>query len=321
MVAIAMLRGIAMYKHCKGTILGIAFTLLIVACTSPIAASPATITPIVTMTPEVIVTPTPFPTKTVLIQYGIFGGDGGLETDFYLGRDIPVFVLYTDGQLIRYQNDKSGFETAKLTLQEMCYFLTRIEATGFFEIQSDGLEGENSPIYKFDTPVSFGDGFPHMIVQINGNKPGFMYIEIPYYDNLIKEVKSTIQLIKTYRPQEDTTYVPRHLLLWIEKGRGLALESDIPKEWPTDLTPLEQLWENRIPNPNLYETYHTLVEGNTAEQIYKYFGNKLQGGLFIENGIEYYVIVRPLLPHETPDNLSPFPWKAQKFDLPFRCNK
>src|SRR5689334_2996594 len=65
-----------------------------------VSTSTSSPTPTQTQTPIPLAIYTPWATKEVLAQFGIFGGDGGWIDAAFSGSDIPKWVLYTDGQLI-----------------------------------------------------------------------------------------------------------------------------------------------------------------------------------------------------------------------------
>lgn len=269
-------------------------------------------------------TPTPIPTKQVLIQYGIFGGDGGYNTDFYLGRDTPDLVIYTDGQLLirNFSDEGSGdwFMETTLTISQICSLLSRIEQTGFFSIQGNGTYEEYDPIYQFDDSVMYSGGAPDYVIQINGERHKYVTIYRPYEPYLIPEVRATLEIIRNiirdYSSTELTVYKAKYLLLWIEKGKGRAAyvtPVPTPQIWPVEFPPLETLLRNEN------ET-QVFVEGDYVEPILSLFGDRFTDKLFKAEGQTYYVIARPLLPHETPQQFSVYPYEDLEFKLPFGCN-
>src|SRR5687768_7242862 len=86
-------------------------TLITQVDTSTLTTTPKpTLTPQPTRTPTPILTATftPWPTKEVLAQFGVFGGDGGWDYYAFIGGDMPDWILYTDGQLIVQKEDNNG---------------------------------------------------------------------------------------------------------------------------------------------------------------------------------------------------------------------
>ena len=98
--------------------------------TSPPSPIPSlNIRPTQSETPIPRVIYTPWATKEVLAEFGIFGGDGGWLYRAFIGSDAPKWILYTDGQLIVKKEDNNGtwFEETTLTVSQMCSFLSQIE--------------------------------------------------------------------------------------------------------------------------------------------------------------------------------------------------
>lgn len=270
-----------------------------------------------TETPTVTSTPWPMPIRQVLLQYGVFGGDGGSETDFYLGRAVPQLVLYTDGQLLLQRKQNDWFMQAELTTSQMCELLLRIEQTGFFAITGDGSTVENDPIYAFGgTPQFSGDGTPEYLIQINGQRHKLVSIEPGYVSYLIQPVKTTLQIVEKYSPKTQLTpFKTRYLILWIEKGlenAPYAAEQVTPQPWPIQLPSLRRLLGDKNGG-------QAFIENENVAPILKLFGNRPSDIVFEEDGQKYYVIARPLLPHETPEKFSVHPYEELEFDLPFTC--
>jgi hypothetical protein len=281
----------------------------------PTVTRPPTQTP--TQAPTTTSTPGQIPTKQVLLQYGVFGGDGGSDTDFYLGRDVPQLVLYTDGQLLLKQKQGDWFTQTTLTTSQMCDLLLRIERTGFFAISADGSLDHIDPIYAFGgTPQFSGDGTPEYLIQINGKQHKFVMIEPGYAPYLIQPVKTALQIVEKYSPETQLTpFKTKYLTLWIEKGLENAphvTTQASPQPWPTQLPSLRRLLGDKNDG-------QAFIEDKDIAPILKLFGNRPGDVVFEEDGQIYYVIARPLLPHETPTKFSVHPSEDTEFDLPFTC--
>jgi hypothetical protein len=317
--------------------------LFVVACSSlPASAIPqpskqiATPTPKKTPTftprPTITSTPTfiPLPTKEVLLQYGVFGGDGGEYSDYYFGRDTPKLVLYTDGQLLIRKRDNNGtwFAETRLTTPQICSLLSQVERTGIFDVESDGSLGSDDPIYKFDSTAQFSVGGYDDIIQVNGSKHKQINIYSDYIPYLIPEVKQALNLFRNYSPPSKLIdYRPQYMLLWIEKGPGGSIYSTpapIPQIWPANVPSLDILEKDKVETMIYLDGYYAkkvsqvLVEGKYVRPIFEIFGNRLTYKLFQNGDNEYYVIARPLLPHEALGDFSSYP-EEKEFDLPFEC--
>ena len=117
------------------------------SCVSRGDVPPATITPGMTDTPTpvftLIPTTTPFPTvtpqkietakKMVLVEYGLYGGQSNQvnRMEFFLGRDVPRLVVYTDGQVISFLGD--SFLVSQLSASDLCLLMGKIQKNGFFD--------------------------------------------------------------------------------------------------------------------------------------------------------------------------------------------
>ena len=302
------------------------------------ATSKPTLTPRPTRTPTSIPTATftPWPTKEVLAQFGVFGGDGGWEYYAFIGGDMPKWVLYTDGQLIVQKEDNDGiwFEEATLTVTQICSFLSQIEQVGFFTLAYDdssalevGIPTAN-PIYQFDASTQFFEGGSNYVLQVNGPKPRQIRVGSHYVQYLVPEARQVFNFFNNYSsPSKLREYQPQYLLLRIEGGRGdsvYATPAPIMQAWPADLPSLATLAKERIETwasafvaqPSFSQV---LVKNEQVQPIFEAFGNRLAYQLFQSEDRVYYVAARPFLPHETLNSFSEFP-KEKQYALPFSCS-
>lgn len=262
----------------------------------------ATITPFPTVTPSV-----PFePTKPVLIQYGYFGGDGGSDFDFYLGRDAPRFVLYSDGQLILKKNGLTAesmmFVETQLTAVEVCSLLDRIRQAGFFND------------YTYD-PDLFGDGPSKLIIQINGepNKQVEVYPgALPY---VTQEISTTYQILSDFLPGGELhPYHPAKVMLWLEQPAPSETDPMLVQAWPSEFAALTEIWQDPL-RPTVW------LEGQLAADILQLYDYEMKFLYFQDEGELYAVIARPILPHETSRRISPWPSASASVEVPLRCGE
>lgn len=302
-----------------------------------------TVKPTATFTPQPTSTKTPIPTatpslwntKTVLAQFGIFGGDGGWDHYAFIGRDMPKWILYTDGQFIVQKEDSRGvwFEETVLSNSQMCSFLSQIENTGFYTLAFDdssalqaGIPTAN-PIYNFDNTTQFSEGGPYYILQVNGSKHRLLNIYSQYIQYLVPDAKKVFNFFDNYSPPSNLTkYRAQYLLLRVEEGLGYSIYSTPApntQNWSNDLPSLEKLREENIKTEaSAYLSggvSQVLITDEMVEPISNAFDNRLAYKLFQSEGKVYYVVARPLLPHETINDFSGFPQEAE-FELPFSCN-
>jgi hypothetical protein len=326
--------------------------LFLAACTSAPEATPPTLATQVdastpTATPKPTLTPrptrthtpiptatfTPWPTKEILAQFGVFGGDGGWDYYAFIGGDMPKWILYTDGQLIVQKEDNNGiwFEETTLTVPQMCSFLSQIENVSFFTLEVDnsseleaGIPTAN-PIYKFDDSTQFFEGGSDYVLQVNGPHPRQISVYHSYVQYLIPEARRVFNLFNNYSPPSRLTeYQPQYLLLRIERGLGNsehATPAPIMQTWPADLPSLATLANENVETAAsaFSRIPQVLVKNELVKPIFDAFGNRLAYQLFQSEDRVYYVAARPFLPHETLNDFSELPIEKQ-FALPFNCS-
>ena len=176
---------------------------------SDIEISTSTSSPIPTLTAQPAQTQTPIPqviytpwaTKEVLAQFGLFGGDGGWLYGSFIGWNVPKWILYTDGQFIVQKEDNNGvwFEETTLTVSQMCSFLFHIEKSGFFSLEVDNsiqskYPTDNPILQEFDDTAQFSVGAPSYVLQVNGLKHRQIYIYSDYVQYLIPEARQVFDL-------------------------------------------------------------------------------------------------------------------------------
>jgi hypothetical protein len=278
------------------------------------------------MTPSPLPSPEPTlsPSQRPLIVYGIFGGDGGTASDFYLGRGVPDLVLYANGDIIRkvcVDAEACRLLISRIPPSEVCRLRARLIAAGLFSIPDPGPDPSTSPIYNFDETTQYSDGAPSIVIQVNGDPSINVGIYTEYYPYLIRPVRDAERILAQYAPSSASPYRPSTLLLWIEQGRGLASASEIPLDWPAGLPSLRELWQARVLGRGFFGGTDVALDSEIASAVHRLFGERMIGALFTENGILYYLIPRPLLPHETPARFSPHPYGAEAFPFPYDCGE
>ena len=302
---------------------------------TPIVTQKSTVTPqyAQTHTPIATATFTPWPTKEVLAQFGVFGGDGGWDYYAFIGGNMPKWILYTDGQFIVQKQDNSSvwFEETTLTVPQMCSFLSQLEEAGFFTLADDnssasvaGIPTAN-PIYKFDDSTQFTEGGSNYVLQVNGPNAREILIYYRYVQYLVPEAQQVFNFFNNYSPpSRPTEYQPQYLLLRIEKGLGNSVNATpapVTQAWFSDLPPLENLaTENVETAASAFDSQisQVLVKNEYVKPIFEAFDNRLVYKLFRSGDQVFYVAARPFLPHETLNDFSEFP-KENDYALPFNC--
>jgi hypothetical protein len=314
------------------------------------ATPTVTETPPQMATPSVAPTPTPEASKQVLIQYAWCCGDGVSDVHlFFLGYAAPRLILYVDGQLVIREGHHSnlyqqpgdeywgeGYTFAETTLPEaeMCNLLGRIADAGFFEIAEDaGNVFEPSPaLYTFDTENGwppFGEGSPNPSIVVNGDPAGYVTILDDWLDYLQPGMAGVYDMLDTYRPRGLAPYTTDRVALFIGRGSELATDDEAREPWPAELPPLADLYveAGSFGADSVDDSERSiLVEGEPVSTLLGLFDNRLRGQQFTDGEWNYYVIARPMLPHETTEILSQ-PWLVnpefvlESFTLPFDCEE
>ncbi len=230
--------------------------------------------------------------KRAIVALSFSGGDGGDERDFYTSVLVPQLELYPDGQIILQRNSK--VYEKKLSTREMQNFLARIKQTGIFKLQRSGGEGENDPLYQFDSTTEFSDGAPYLRVLVNDGINSKQFdVYTPHEKYLVPEAKRVLHLLYTFRPRRLKAYSPQYTLLLIEKGETnyYSVAGTAPRQWPSYLPTLKSFGEGQV-----------ILSGTLASTVGKAFAELPGGHVFIEAGQKYLVLARPLWPSESLEN-------------------
>ena len=278
--------------------------------TLPPAATPtpvpsATPSPAPTATPSPtstrVPTPEPGPRKPILIVAGPQGGDGGTQYDYYLGRGMPWFILYADGQLLVDANPngrKHDYVERTLTPADTCRFLGQIQDTGFLQVRGDGADYPFDPIYA-SIKKDVGMGGPSIYIAVNGYPSKTVSIYYSWTDVVVPAVRRAYDLVMAY---PNTGMLPQSVDRSIVHIRRFT-EAEYPPgdliaaNWPGDLPPLESL--RRMAN----EAGDLELTGGLAARV----TNLIKGDWvkkYVEKGIDYILTGRQLLPHESLDYFS-----------------
>lgn len=269
---------------------------------TPIPIAYVTIFPFPTVTPPAI-----YQAKQIFMQFGSFGGDGVPPFRNYYGSNTPELIIYTDGQTVLRQDneDEEGYSFWETTLssEEMCHLLGQINNSGFFNPLDE--------IYAFDETTEYSDGASNFVIQVNGPLTKTVSIYSKHTGYLVDPIDVVYDLFANYQPVTPVQpYTPQQLLLWITPP--FNEENLILSEWPAELPALTEIWHART-EPQL------LIEGELIAPIQNVFSGQITAKNFLIGDEVYSVVMRPLLPHETPANFSIYPHEPTSFNLPFAC--
>jgi hypothetical protein len=244
-------------------------------------------TPTITPTPSATWKPIveTYPLKTVWIEFGSTP-DSLADYDMTFPVTIPDWVLYTDGTILLYRN--GTFLTKKLTENEICSLLARIKRVGFFDVKTNGTSYKDDPIYVNPPPELLHTDDAYECLFVNGSSPKGLCVYRPIRDYTTTQVKTIMNVLGVYFPAGLQLYPPDRLGLYVYSGRPYpeSIKRE-PEPWPSYATALR---ENN--QGSLY------LEGEMAAKIYGIFKEPYTWLVFTEEGREYTVVARPLLPHE-----------------------
>ncbi len=228
-----------------------------------------------------------------LIEYKALPGDGGGCMADYLGYDAPEFVLYDDGLLLVNSPDEhSWYNQSTLNSQEIDALLQQIENTGFFSADGDGREYEDDPIYQFtqNPDPSMGAGSIYFSAR-QGDLVKEVTIYALWLDYVVPEVAEAMQVIMDYHPEDSTAYLPNTWVAWVEDSDPCESYQLEYLPWPAEAPLISSSMNGAAHRQFFFE--------NSAEYSYsQVFGSKPGTFKVVENGMIYYILSRPLLPHE-----------------------
>jgi len=135
----------------------------------------------------------------------------------------------------------------------------------------------------------------------------------------VQPVKSAWEIFNSFKPSSLERYKPDVYVMWVEAEQKLARKygagKDLqPEAWPRDLTQLRKLLGDQ-------DSVQLPISEEEAGQLLEFYDTVPGVKVFEQGENRYSVILRPLLPHEELDNLSPVPEAAQRYVLPFNCAK
>lgn len=234
-------------------------------------------------------TPTPtYPIKQVLLNYLV----GGFHTPYdiyYADYGVDgwsVFVLYTDGQLIV---PGKTYQQKVLPKDEVNQLLTKLEALGFYTIDSNQRHDESDKIYNFGNQYQGVSDPMWYCILINKDESRKLCEWEPYRKFLVPEMENILDFLDTYQVQGMTPYYPDRILLWVQAGRSPYVENLPEKAIP---------WAEKFSSLETSDEKIMYFQGDKAKEIFSLFGNEVSTIVFIQNDIEYTVSIDIVLPHK-----------------------
>jgi hypothetical protein len=280
---------------------------------SPTPEPSSTSTSTITLTPtriqptELPSTPTftPFPpyhNKGVVFDYYVIGNQAYWDEFFDppSGNIVTKLILYDDGQML-IAGIGETYKQKILSATEIKSFLSKLETLGFYSLESNQEYDPTDNLYdfagKYDDLGVFG-GLRDCI-SVNADNSRNLCVHDSYLQFLIPEMKKILQYLDTYQPTGMTPYYPDLILLTIQSGLDSSIEYPPAIPWDEHFPTLEKdpkryTWDNSI--QVIY------IDGDMAKEIYSFFEGSDSSKVVSQNGNEYLVDIRVLLPHEKVKN-------------------
>lgn len=228
--------------------------------------------PIPTATPQSLPseTPTPVPSP-VLISYTLWVDGGDELVNCVSGSNQPVFILYSDGELIIFRNNQ--YWHSILSQDEIDSLITQVSETGLVQT----TEPENESLVTFRVLTFKGRTF---------SPPGVSYETSPF--------KKTVDILSQYDPEDLESYVPPKLTLWIYRIARIApfeeyLPTPIPttKDWSGEPKPLVEYGDG----------YHS-ISGDAIPKIMAQFDGFPDYQIFSEGKLLYITAICSDIPFQ-----------------------
>ena len=252
------------------------------------------------------VTSTPFPpyqNKEVVLNYYIVGNQADWDGFFDppSGNVVTKLVLYDDGQMLIAGLNET-YKQKLLSATENKDLLSKLEALGFYSLESNQQHDATDNLYNFEGKYQEIEVFGGLrdCILVNIDKSRNLCVHESYTQFLVPEMKSILEYLDTYQPAGMTPYYPDRILLTIQIADS-SVENPPAIPWDERFPPLEKdsrRYTSGTSNQVIY------IDGNMAEKIYLFFGSA-DTKVVSENGKEYIIYLRVLLPHEKVKNPQP----------------
>jgi hypothetical protein len=249
-------------------------------------------------------TSTPFPPyqiKNVILDYYVVGNQADWDEFFDppKGNIVTRLILYEDGQLL-IAGDSEKYQQKILSSDQIKSFLSNLETLGFYSLNSNQKHDTTDKLYDFGNNYQKDHGGLWYCILVKADKSKNLCIKESYIQFLIPEMKKILQFLDTYQPAEMQPYYPDRILLTIQIAD------------PSVENPPAIPWDERFPSlekdPKRYTSGTSnqvvYIDGDLAKEIYLFFEGAGER-VVSQDGKEYIVYLRVLLPHEKVKNPQP----------------
>ena len=250
---------------------------------------------------------TPFPpyhSKSSVFDYYVIGNqaDWDIFFDHPSGNIVTRLVLYDDGQmLIASAGEK--YEQKVLSSEEIKSFRSRLETLGFYSLESNQKHDSTDQLYDFEG--KYGEvgviGGLKYCIWVDAHRSRNLCVRESYLQFLIPEMKNILQYLDEYKPAGMAPYDPDRILLTIQADVDPSIDTPPAITWDEHFPSLE-----KDPSRFTSDTSNQVIyiDGVMAKGIYIFFEDT-DTKVVSQNGKEYIVYLRVLLPHEKVKNPQP----------------
>lgn len=272
--------------------------------TSTIVSTPTRIQP-TALPPDTTFTPFPlYHNKAVVFDYYVIGNHA--EWDIFFdppsGNIVTRLVLYDDGQML-IAGAGETYKQKVSSSDEIKSFLSKLETLGFYSLESNQEHDPTDELYNFEgkyDEVGVLDGLRDCIL-VDADRSRKLCVHDSYLRFLIPEMKTILQYLEEYEPAGMTPYYPDRIFLTIQSDIDASIENPSAILWDEGFPSLEN-------DPRRYtwstSTQVIYINGDMAKEIYLFFEGSDGWKVVSQNGKEYIVSIRVLLPHEKVKNPS-----------------
>jgi hypothetical protein len=243
----------------------------------------------------------PYPNKGVVFDYYVIGNQAYWDEFFDppSGNILTKLVLYDDGQMLIAGTGET-YKQKVLSSAEIKSFLSKLESLGFYSLASNQKHDPTDDLYDFEgkyEEVGVFGGLRNCIL-VDADKSRNLCVHDSYMQFLIPEMKNILQYLDTYKPAGMASYYPDRILLTIQSDIDSSIEHPSAIPWDEHFPSLEK-------NPKRYTRDNSIqvmyVDGDMAKEVYLFFVGA-HTKVVSQNGKEYIVYLRVLLPHEKVKN-------------------
>jgi hypothetical protein len=240
-------------------------------------------------------TRTPFPdyqTRQVIFNYYVVGNHADYNLFFAPESccSITRMVLYNDGQLL-IADKANTYKQKVLSPAEIKEFLSKLETLGFYSLESNQQHDPTDKLYDFGN--NYQESFDALrdCIFVDADRSRNLCVYEPNLQFLIPKMKNIIKYLDEYEPAGMTPYYPDRIFLSIETIDPAT------ENLPATAIPWDEHFRE-MPSATVY------LDGEMAKEIFMLFASKENGIVFSQNGNEYMVYIRVILPHEKLTNAN-----------------